>query len=154
MFEMLGKQIGTPKLNTGAENKFSKFFMEPTEKFICALGNSFLKNFLLDGSINYGFAVVSDKRVYFKGRCFTLAGWKYRLVQEERVVDVKDVTGTGYTRITPFKINKAAIIATITSLPMSLVLYIFFGLIGEFLFSRFSDVLYFIATSMYPLGSV
>ncbi|MDR0862867.1 MAG: SHOCT domain-containing protein [Oscillospiraceae bacterium] len=86
------------------EKKFSKFFMEPTERFICALGNSFIQTFLADGTLGNGFTVVSDKRVYFKGKCLsTQNGKNYKYIKEERMVDVKDVTGTGYKRITnPF----------------------------------------------------
>jgi len=99
MFELIGQAVGVHGAQTGAEKKFIKFFMEPTEQFICALGNNFLQNYLTSGGISSGFAAVSNKRVYFKGKCFFSDGGRYKLIQVERVVDVKDITGTGYTRL-------------------------------------------------------
>ena len=78
-------------------NKFSQLFASPAEKFICVLGNSYTENFLANGTLSTGFAVLSDKRVYFKGVCFSRdGGGGWAKTQEERIVDIKDVTGTGF----------------------------------------------------------
>ena len=83
-------------MENSATNKFSKVFASHTEKFVCALGNSLVENFLLSGTLSKGFAILSDKRVYFKGKVFTRRGKGFTVTNEERVVDVKDVTGTGF----------------------------------------------------------
>lgn len=75
--------------------KFKRFFMNPKEEFVCALGNGYIQNFLANGSVGKGFAVVSDKRVYFKGKTYDVVGKKLRATNESRTVDLKDVTGTG-----------------------------------------------------------
>ena len=149
MFKILDSASSEELEQMSVENKLSKFFMEPTEKFICALGNSFLKNFLLNGSINYGFAAVSDKRVYFKGSCFAAHGKGYKLTQEERIVDVKDITGTGYTRITPFKLHKQIVPISLVTLLISLPFMFFvagggFVVILFFLGNIIFNLLYFL----------
>lgn len=80
---------------TGNAEKFKQFFMNPKEQFVCALGNGYIQNFLANGSVGNGFAVVSDKRVYFKGKTYDVVGKKLRATNESRTVDLKDVTGTG-----------------------------------------------------------
>ena len=85
--------------STGA-SKFDKFFSSTKEKFVCALGNNFVENFLATGGLSQGFAVLSDKRVYFKGTVLNRVtrGNKSHFIKtrEEKIVDVKDVTGTGF----------------------------------------------------------
>ena len=51
-----------------SEEKFRNFFMSPNEKLVAILGNSYLENFFHSGNIKRGFAVASDKRVYFQGK--------------------------------------------------------------------------------------
>lgn len=88
-------------VNAGVE-KFTKLFSSPTEKFICSLGNSYLENFLANGTLSRGFSVLSDKRVYFNGTCYTRSsGGKFSKTSETRIVDVKDVTGTGFVQFNP-----------------------------------------------------
>lgn len=84
----------TPAFDT---SKFSKIFTSPTEKFVTALGNNYVQSFITSGNISNGFAVVSDKRVYFKGTAYYREGKKLKKRNEERIIDLQDVTGTGYT---------------------------------------------------------
>lgn len=123
MAEGTGEINNNLKEKSDKDIKYSKFFMEPTEKFICALGNSLMQNFLLRGEIKNGFSVVSDKRVYFKGKCFYSDGGKYKLREEERVVDVKDVTGTGCVYINPFQFHIPSTIVSLISLFVILICF-------------------------------
>ena len=101
--------------------KYDKLFASSKENFICALGNNYLKNFLTSGYISNGFAVLSDKRVYFKGNCFTRNEKNmFTNIKEEKIVDVKDVTGTGF-------IIDNALGALVSSILMTLVTIILFG---------------------------
>lgn len=79
------------------DKKFKSFFMSPQEKMVTVLGNSYLENFLQNGSVKRGFAVASDKRVYFQGKkyCINEAG-DIEETHNSRVVDLRDVTGTGF----------------------------------------------------------
>ena len=76
------------------DERFKSFFMSPKEKFVCALGNGYLMNFLAGWFLGKGFAVVSDKRVYFKGTTFELGEKKITRRTASSTVDLKDVTGT------------------------------------------------------------
>ncbi|MCL2488471.1 MAG: SHOCT domain-containing protein [Oscillospiraceae bacterium] len=80
---------------------FQSLFVSNTEKFICSLGNTCAQTFLSTGVLGNGFAVLSDKRVYFKGTCFIREGKRFSKRLEERIVDVKDVTGTGFIHKNP-----------------------------------------------------
>ncbi len=65
-----------PKCAQGGGNRtderFKRFFVSPKEKLVTTLGNTYIQNFLSDGSISQGFAVVSDKRMYFQGTTYEL----------------------------------------------------------------------------------
>lgn len=80
---------------------YKSIFLNSREKFICALGNNYLQNFLAGGGLQKGFAVLSDKRVYFKGDCFVRNGKRFSKSTEESVVDVKDITGSGFISTNP-----------------------------------------------------
>ena len=82
-------------------SKISKIFTSNNEKFVAILGNSYIENYVNNGRISRGFAVVSNKRCYFNGESFdarfSRAGKrKFIRTRRSRVVDLKDITGTGY----------------------------------------------------------
>ena len=56
--------------------KLTKLFVSPDEKVVAVLGDSYFQNFIHDRSIKKGFAVVSDKRVYFKGKLYEITNTK------------------------------------------------------------------------------
>lgn len=89
------------KLKEAEKEKLKKVFIESTEEFVASLGSRFIANFLVNREINYGFSFVSNKRVYFKGICYVMQNRKLKKVFEERTVDLKDITGTGFKRINP-----------------------------------------------------
>ncbi len=73
--------------------------MNPKEQFVCALGNGYIQNYLAGGFVGKGFAVVSDKRVYFNGKTYEVRSSRLKATSESRTVDLKDVTGTGVRSI-------------------------------------------------------
>ena len=73
-----------------------ELLFDKSEKIISVLGSGIVQNFLLTGKIKRGFAVLSDRRIYFKGNCLVKRGRTYYISHEERAVDLKDVTGTGF----------------------------------------------------------
>lgn len=80
-----------------SEEKFRNFFMSPNEKLVAVLGNSYLENFFHSGNVKRGFAVASDKRVYFQGKKYYLGeNGEIEENYNSRVVDLRDVTGTGF----------------------------------------------------------
>lgn len=79
------------------------------EEIVAVLGNNVIQRFLTTGILGNGFAVLSDKRLYFRGKCLHKKGKFYRTNTEEKSVDLKDVTGTGFEHINPIGILVAAI---------------------------------------------
>ena len=86
-------------------------FVDANEQQIAVLGGNYLSNFLATGSIEKGFCVLSDKRVYFRGKCYYKSGGDYKTRSEERMVDVKDITGTGFAETRLFALKILAIIS-------------------------------------------
>lgn len=91
------------KCGTASQEKESRFeqkvkesFIEPEENLVGVLGTNTAKTFFSTGVLGNGFAVLSDKRMYFKGRCYIRAGKGFYKKMEERVVDLNDITGTGF----------------------------------------------------------
>ena len=66
------------------------------EKIVSVLGNNAIQTFLSTGVLGTGFAVLTDKRVYFKGKCLVRRGKGFYSKLEEKAVDLSDVTGTGF----------------------------------------------------------
>ena len=105
------------------DSKFSKLFASSKEKFICALGGGYVENFLTSGGLSKGFAVLSDIRVYFKGNCFTRNDKNmFTNMKEEKTVDVKDITGTGFIIDNALGVLISSILMTL----ISVVIYITF----------------------------
>lgn len=88
---------GEAKPINRSEEKFRNLFMSPNEKLVAILGNSYLENFFHSGNIKRGFAVASDKRVYFQGKKYYVGeNGEIEKNYNSRVVDLRDVTGTGF----------------------------------------------------------
>ena len=85
------------------DTRFKRFFMNPKEKLVTTLGNTYIQNYLHSGMIRNGFAIVSDKRVYFQGKSYNIVykgNGKPKAIKSTRsqIIDLKDVTGTGFKR--------------------------------------------------------
>ena len=76
------------------DERLKSIFVSRKENFVCALGNWYLINYLEGGFLGRGFAVVSDKRVYFKGISYEIGTRTFKRRSQSSTVDLKDVTGT------------------------------------------------------------
>lgn len=83
-------------LNESTKSKFKDIFVNASEEYISSLGNGYILNYLANRSIKRGFAIISDKRVYFRGSCYTGTGSHLVKSDEQRTVDIKDITGSGF----------------------------------------------------------
>ena len=74
---------------------YSKVFVEPDEQLLGTLGNGYLEN-ILHGKVKKCHALLTDKRVYLQGTFFS--GSRKTLQKDicEKIVDVEDITGTGF----------------------------------------------------------
>lgn len=90
------EEISQITLNDSQTKRFAAYFVSGDEKYISSLGNGYILSYLANGSLSNGFAVVSNRRVYFRGSCFSGQGKSLHRTDEERTVDIKDVTGSGF----------------------------------------------------------
>ena len=97
-------------------DNLQEIYIDSNEKSIALLGGSYLRNFLATGSLAKGLCAVTDKRVYFRGKCFNKSGKHYTKSKEERIVGLSDITGTGFVHTKRWLLMLAAIILFIISL--------------------------------------
>lgn len=74
-------------------------FLESGEKIKAVLGTVYLLRFLDCGIPERGFGVVTEKRVYFHGKCFYKSNGNYRERKEEYIIDVREIVATGFSAI-------------------------------------------------------
>lgn len=89
-------EVQQSTLNDTEITRLSEYFVNKEEKYLSSLGNGYIMNFIANRTLNRGFAVISDKRVYFRGSCYSGLGNKFKETEEERTVDIKDITGSGF----------------------------------------------------------
>lgn len=90
-----GTKAPSPECSQNFE-KAKTLLIDPTEEVKSVLCNNFMQTFISTGTLGQGFAILTDKRVYFKGKCFFRKGRGFYSKTEEKTVDLKDVTGTGF----------------------------------------------------------
>lgn len=79
-----------------AQGICKKFFISQNERYIASLGEGYLKNFLFTGNIRHCVAVLSDKRIYLRGNIIDCSSSKFEKINVEKIVNVEDITGTGF----------------------------------------------------------
>ena len=83
-------------------SRFKKLFMNPTEKLVATLGNTYAQNFLSSGKLAKAFSIVSDKRVYFRGEMYEGTNRaSLRKISLKKVVNIRDVTGVSVAHFSP-----------------------------------------------------
>ena len=102
--------------------------MSPNEKLVTTLGNNYIQNYLHNGSVRNGFAVVSDKRAYFYGTSYTISyngrgNPNANKMSRSQVVDLKDVTGSGFIRMVNIGYAVLAWALVIISIFLIMLLY-------------------------------
>lgn len=108
--------------------RFTRLFMSPNEKLVATLGNNYIQNYLHNGSVRNGFAVVSDKRAYFYGTSYTISyngrgNPNANKMSRSQVVDLKDVTGSGFIRMVNIGYAVLAWALVIISIFLIMLLY-------------------------------
>ncbi len=87
--------VASPSKDT-TQGICKKFFLSSDEKYIAALGDGYLKNFLTTGSLKRCITVLSDRRIYLRGNIIDYNNSKLERINVEKIVNVEDVTGTGF----------------------------------------------------------
>lgn len=110
-------------------NVYGGEFCSPTEKQITTLGTGYVANFISSGGLGRSGATLTNKRVYFSGNAFTFND-KGSLVEtkEQKIVNVRDVTGAGYKQYNPTHYIIKAAIAFVLGLAFDLTFLDSFGI--------------------------
>lgn len=115
--ELIANQAssGAPPIDakTPVEVLYQSQFVSPDEHAVAILGNSMAQTFLSTGDLSSSFAILSDRRVYFHGKAFVRNGKRFSVRKEKRIVDVQDVTGTGFIYNNPIWMRVLAIVFAI-----------------------------------------
>lgn len=91
-------------------DKIKQIFASSDERLVAILGNNVAQTFFANGRIKEGFAILSNRRLYFKGTCLLRQGNRFSKIHEERTVDVENITGTGFVHRDPVWLKVLAFI--------------------------------------------
>ena len=81
---------------------YSGKFCDPNELQISTIGTGYIANFISVGEAQRAGATLTNKRIYFTGKVFTLDGkGGLSSIKQRKIVNVRDVTGTGYILYNP-----------------------------------------------------
>ena len=108
-----GMQKHEPEQSGGGERVLSDMIVDSDEKQIAVLGSGYLASLLHGGGLSKGFGILTDKRFYFKGKCFTKVGGHHKLVDEEYTVDLNNITATGFVYARKYWILICAIVIAV-----------------------------------------
>lgn len=75
----------------------SELFIRPDEEQKAVIGGGYLANMFRTGVLSKGFGILTNRRFYFKGKCFYRSGKHFMKTDEERTVDLQDITSSGFT---------------------------------------------------------
>lgn len=74
-----------------------ELFVNETEQQKAVIGGGYLSNMLSSGILGKGFGVLTDHRLYYRGKCFYKVGGHYMKTDEDCIIDLKDISSTGFT---------------------------------------------------------
>ncbi|MBP3622259.1 MAG: FHA domain-containing protein [Lachnospiraceae bacterium] len=74
-------------------SKVNSVFVDPSEVQKATLGNDYIDSVIRGGGLSRGSGIVTDKRFYYRGRCYSKKAMK---TDQEWTVDLKDITCTGF----------------------------------------------------------
>lgn len=84
--------------------------IDPQEEQVAVIGSNYLDNMLRGGGLSKGFGILTDKRFYFKGKCYTKVAGHHKLIDNEYTVDLNDITATGFVFARRFMLFMLAIL--------------------------------------------
>lgn len=111
-------------LSNDTKAKLTKIFIEPSEEYVSSLGNWHITNYLEENDLEHGFSIISNKRVYVKGKFFHIKNGKISKKFEERTVDLNVVTGTSYMINNPIPLLLSALVSLIACIGCCFLSYV------------------------------
>ena len=129
-------QIREENIKSMATNVSAKdikdVLVSPTENVIATFGNNYLQSILVSDTAEKFAFILTDKRLYFKGIGYYGAGDNKVLQKavDEEVVDLNDITSTGFVNVGRLNIVLVVIFAllclAIIGIPLLLIYYFFY----------------------------
>lgn len=77
-------------------DKHQKLFIDSSEQYIASLGDSYLNSYLASQKVERCIAMLSSKRLYLYGTMYDSNSAILSRQRIEKVVNIEDVTGTGF----------------------------------------------------------
>ena len=93
-----------------------QIIIDPQEETSAVMGSSYLDSMLHGGGLSKGFGILTDKRFYFKGKCFTKSLGRRVIINEEYTVDLENITATGFVYVQRYWLLVAGILFIILPL--------------------------------------
>ncbi|MCL2405922.1 MAG: hypothetical protein FWC92_10310 [Defluviitaleaceae bacterium] len=98
-------------------NTYGGKFCNPDERQITTIGTGYIANFISGGSAERAGATLTNKRIYFSGNAFSFNDkGQLTSIKEQKIVNVRDVTGVGYKLFSPVQYVVWAVIALISGI--------------------------------------
>jgi hypothetical protein len=98
------------------QNAYGGVFCSPGERQVCTIGTGYISNYVSGGGASHAGATLTNKRIYFSGSVFRQnANGNFVNVSRRQIVNVRDVTGTGYDFYRPLYLIVCAVIFGIFS---------------------------------------
>ena len=80
-----------------ASKAYGGVFCSPDERQISTIGTGYIANYVSGGGARQAGATLTSKRIYFSGAVFTRNDrGRFVSYKQRKIVNVRDVTGTGY----------------------------------------------------------
>lgn len=108
-------------------------FIESDENVVATLGNGVLQNVLSGGGLSTINATLTDKRLYVSGKCLESIGLGWVYAKISRIIEVEDITGTGFVYVSKPSLLVIGIIFILSALitmsfddlmPLAIILFI------------------------------
>lgn len=108
------------KKHTQRISDVSDLFVSPDEHQIAILGGRYLLNLINGGQMRSGFGILTNSRLYYRGKIYRIENFMLYKTYEESTVDLQDITASGF--ITRRNIVLEAIAVFITFIEMLLII--------------------------------
>jgi len=106
-----------PVVRENASSTYGGTFYAPDERAVATIGTGYLANFIATRSTRRAGATLTNKRIYFSGEIFFFNGrGGISSTKQQEVVNVRDVTGTGYVLYRPLSILLMGILAILVAI--------------------------------------
>lgn len=108
-------------VNSQADKYAKSLFVDNDETSIATLGSGYLQNIVTRGGLSSIKAVLTQKRVYLSGKCFERTGKMWSKRKISRIIEVDDITGTGFEYVANITFIVIAILIILASVVATII---------------------------------